>query len=347
MRAESSFYMRRASWRAWALTIMICMSNLSVRAAEWEALPSLPEGSGNFVCGTIRDDLVLLGGIGWQDGAKQWRGAIWRFNPTTKEWSTAGILPRPVAYAAFGETQAGLYFAGGSDGQTTHDTLQFLNGNLELQTVARFPHPLCYSGHAIGDGRLFVVSGGTDANDLKTLTNLCYTIDLRTGKTASLPEYPGGNLLLPAAAMTGRRVYVFGGASWDAAGNRAVNVDSAFACSLEDNAWKAIKPYPFPVRGLASCVLDERYILLGGGYGEAFTDFAGLYDTERDSYLKTQPLPSKAMANFIKAGDFIYWVGGEHAMRQRSDAVYRVPWKALLREAQDEASRVNRRPETP
>lgn len=310
------------------------MSTLLVRAVEWEVLPSLPEGSGNFVCGTLRGDLVLLGGIGWQDDVKQWRDTIWQFDTTTTQWREAGRLPWPVAYAAFGETREGVYFAGGSDGQKMHGTLHFFNQEFELQPVARITAPLCYSGFAIADRKLLVVGGGTDPNDLKTLTNLCYTVNLRDGKTTLLPEYPGGKLLVPGAAAVGEGFYVFGGAAWDAANNRAINTDSAFAYSPGKKKWKAIKSCPFPVRGLASCVLADRYILLGGGYADAFTDFAVLYDTETDSYLDTRPLPSKAMANFIKAGDFIYWVGGEHAMRQRSDAVYRIRWKTLLNQAQ-------------
>lgn len=315
------------------MLMAVLMSTLLVRATKWEALPSLPEGSGNFVCGTVKGDLILLGGIGWRDDIKQWRDTIWRFDATATKWTVAGKLPSPVAYAAFGQTQEGIYFAGGSDGQKMHNTLHFLNHALELQPVANFAPPLCYSGSAIAEGQLFVVSGGADPNDLKTLTNLFYAVNLRTGKTTLLPEYPGGRLLVPGAATVGRSFYVFGGATWDATDIRAINTDSAFAYSLEEKQWKAVKSYPMPVRGLASCVLADRYILLGGGYGETFTDFAVLYDTETDSYLKTQPLPSKAMANFIVAGNFIYWVGGEHAMRQRSDAVHRIHWRTLLREA--------------
>lgn len=329
MRTPTTSYLRIH----YLILMAVSMSTLLVRAAKWEAVPALPEGMGNFVCGAMQGDLILLGGISWKDDVKQWRDTIWRFDATTAKWTVAGKLPSPVAYAAFGQTQEGICFAGGSDGQRMRDTLHLLNHELELQPVAKFTPPLCYSGSAIAEDQLFVVSGGTDPNDLKTLTKLFYAVNLRTGKTTLLPEYPGGRLLVPGAATVGRNFYVFGGAAWDAANNRAVNTDSAFVYSLAERQWKTIKPCPFPVRGLASCVLADRYILLGGGYAEAFTDFAVLYDTETNSYLKTQPLPSKAMANLIVAGDFIYWVGGEHAMRQRSDAVYRIQWRTLLREA--------------
>lgn len=301
-----------------------------VGAAGWERMPSLPEGSGNFVCGTVQGDLVLVGGITWKNDIKQWRNTIWRFDSHAAKWTQSGTLPGPIAYAAFGQASEGIYFSGGSDGQGTCDTLRLLDAKFEVRTVARFPCPLCYSGHALGRGRLFVIGGGTDANDLNTLTNLAYSLDVRTGETNFLPAYPGGSLLLPAAAMAGTRVCVFGGAAWDAGNNHAVNTDAAFAWSIGAKEWKGIKPYPFPVRGLAACPLDDRHILLGGGYGQAFTDFAAIYDTKRDQYRETRRLPVPATADFIKAGEFIYWVGGEHAMRQRSDAVHRIRWKDLL-----------------
>jgi len=314
------------------------MSALLMRATEWECLPSLPEGSGNFVYGSVDNDLILLGGIGWKNEVKSWRSGIWRFDAASTNWVKVGKLPWSIAYAAFGETRQGIYFAGGSDGKTTHDTVQFFNHKLQVRQLGRFAMPLCYSGSGIAEGKLFVVCGGADANDLNSLTNLFYAVDLASGKATLLPKYPGGKLLVSGAAATGRQFYVFGGATWDATNSRAVNTAAAFKYSLVEKQWHTIKPYPFPIRGLASCLLTERYLLLGGGYGEAFTDFAVLYDTETDSYLTVEPLPYRAMASFIKAGDFIYWLGGEHAMRRRSDAVYRIPWRTLLREALDRES---------
>ena len=84
------------------------------------------------------------------------------------------------------------------------------------------------------------------------------------------------------------------------------------------------------MRGLNSCVLDERHIFLAGGYKEDFTDEAFIYDTETDSYFKTAPLPYRGMVSLIKNGDNLYCLGGEDKMRHRSDLAYRIPWKALL-----------------
>lgn len=321
------------------VALSIFMPALLLQAVEWENMPALPEGNGNFVCGAIDGALLVVGGIGWKGDVKHWRDTIWRFDSVHARWSEAGTLPQPLAYAAFGQAPAGIYFAGGSDGRQNDGELRLLGRALKLRTISRFEHPLCYSGSAIGGGKLFVVSGATDANDFRTLTNRCYTLDLRTGTATSLPDYPGGSLLLPAAATAGRQLYVFGGATWDAETSRAINTNAAFTYSVAEKKWKAIKPFPVAVRGLAACALNERYILLGGGYDDAFTNLAVIYDTKMDVYLEAKPLPFKAVAHFVKAGDFVYWLGGEHAMRQRNDAVYRIAWKPLLRDAQTARSK--------
>lgn len=303
---------------------------VSSSAAEWQRVPSLPEGIGGFVYGAIGNDLLVAGGVSWRGDVKIYRDSIFRFDFGAAQWRQIGSLSVPVAYAASGQAPNGIYFAGGTGGSTIHDIFGFLDSNLRLRIIALVPQPLSLSAHAMGRDKLFIIAGGTDANDLKTITNLAYSLDLKTGKSAFFPPYPGGSLFLPAGAVVGGQVYVFGGGAWDAVNNRAINTSSAFTYSIKAGQWKAIKPYPFPVRGLAACPLDNQHILLGGGYGEGFTNFAAIYDKNRDEYTETVHVPVPAMASFIKAGDFIYWVGGEHAMRQRSDAVHRIRWKDLL-----------------
>src|SRR4051812_42514742 len=101
------------------ISSIIFMTTLLTRAVNWEPLPSLPEGAGNFISGTDGNDLILAGGVSWKNDVKQWRGTILRFDATGKKWSEVGKLPNPLAYASFGQTKKGIYFLGGSDGKTT------------------------------------------------------------------------------------------------------------------------------------------------------------------------------------------------------------------------------------
>lgn len=312
-----------------SLSVMI---TFTTKAATWEKLPALPVGIGNFACGIIGSDLIIAGGITWQNDTKIWLDKIWRFDTKKKVWSEAGELPYPLAYPAYGQTARGIYFAGGGDGTKSLSASGLLDRELHYQKLGDVPQPLVYSASGVSGGKLYVVAGAADTADLKTATNLFYFVHLKTGHVEALRDFPGGKLIVPTAAALGGRIYVFAGAAFDATNHQAVNVDSAFVYSIADAKWSGIKPFPFPVRGLAGCVLDDRHILLAGGYKQDFTDEAFVYDTKTDTYFKTAPLPYQAMVSLIKAGSEIYCLGGEDKMKHRSDLIYRLPGKALLKE---------------
>ncbi|MDB6028667.1 MAG: galactose oxidase [Verrucomicrobiales bacterium] len=287
-------------------------------------------GMGNFVAGTDGDDIVLAGGISWKNDTKLWLDQTWRFDAKKATWTEGAKLPHPMAYAAFAQLKDQIYFSGGSDGKVTTNDFCQLSTKLDLKKIAKIEKPLVYSATAIAGSKQFIIAGGGDAVDLKTLTNIVYSIDLASGKTEALPDFPGGNLIVPTAAAIGGQLYVFTGGYIDT-NAQAVNVNSAFAYNINNRTWKKINPYPLAVRGLASCALDDRYILLGGGYTNGFSDVSYLYDTKTDAYLKNRPLPYPAMATFLKTGDNLYWLGGEDKMRHRSELVYVTKWRELLK----------------
>lgn len=315
------------------LASLPALVNFPTAAASWEPLPSLPVGNGNGVGGMMGNDLIIAGGITWEDDTKIWLDKIWRFDTRQKVWSEAGRLPHPLAYPAYGQTARGIYFTGGSDGRKSLPVSGLLNHQLEFQKLGKVPQPLVCSASALAVGKLYVVAGATDVADLKSATNLFYSVHLKTGRVEALRDFPGGNLFLPVAAALGGRIYVFGGAAFDPTNSQPVNSDSAFVYSIADAKWSGIKSFPFSVRGLAGCVLDDRHILLAGGYKQEFTDEAFVYDTRTDTYSKTAPLPYRAMVQLVKADGEIYCIGGEDRMRHRSDLFYRIAGKALLKEA--------------
>jgi N-acetylneuraminic acid mutarotase len=303
-------------------------------AASWEQLPSLPEETGNFACGIFDGKIVTLGGIVWKNDTKLWLDTIRCFDVAGKTWSEIGKLPHPLAYPAFAQTAKGIYFAGGSDGKTANGAFYCFDRKFALKKIGEIPQPLLYSGSAIAGDKLVVVCGLTDAADLKTITSAFYSIDLETGKTAARPDFPAGKQILPATCAVGNRIFAFTGAYMNPTDDtKVVNVSSAFVFSTAQKTWKPIKPYPLALRGLAGCALDERHILLGGGYENDFRDDAFIYDTKTDSYSRTTPLPYRSMSNFVRDHEYVYWLGGEDKMRHRSNLFYRIALKDLLREA--------------
>ena len=108
--------------RSELLSLLISIPATLASAAEatsWEKLPSLPVGIGNGACGTVGNDLIIAGGITWQNDTKIWLDKTWRFDTKNKVWSEAGKLPYPLAYPAYGQTARDIYFAGGGDGKKT------------------------------------------------------------------------------------------------------------------------------------------------------------------------------------------------------------------------------------
>ena len=315
--------------RRFISVLLIFLMIQTMAAADWKQLPSLPMGMGNFVAGTDGDDILLAGGISWKNDVKIWMDQTWRFHAKKGVWTEGGKLSHPIAYAAFAQNNGQVVFSGGSDGKVTLNEIGEFSPKLELNKISKIEKPTVYSATAIVDGKLFVIAGGADVVDLKTLTNRVYSIDLVTGKIDSLPDYPGGNLIVPTASAIGDGIFVFTGGYIDAS-NQAVNIDLSFVYHVKERSWTKISPYPLAVRGLGSCALDDRYILLGGGYTNNFTDAAFIYDTKTDKYVKTKALPYPAMATFLKTGENLYWLGGEDKMRHRSDLVYTTKWKGLL-----------------
>jgi N-acetylneuraminic acid mutarotase len=303
-------------------------------AASWEKLPSLPEPNAGFLGTGFGEEVVVIGGTNWQGDAKRWLDRILVFEPGKMVWREAGRLASPLAYAASGTSEDGFYFAGGSSGAQTYHTLSRLDRSLTPKVVATRVPPLVYASSAILDGRLYVIGGAEDQARIETMTNACWTIDLQSGQAARIADLPAPGLAVGAAVACGGRVFVFGGCVWDSTAGAVANLSSSFAFSPAENRWQILPPLPSTNRGLTTVALDDRHVLLAGGYkndAEEFTDEMFLFDTMGGTYQPTIPLPYRALVGLVKAGDYLYCLGGEPKKKERTDAAYRLPVRALLK----------------
>jgi N-acetylneuraminic acid mutarotase len=318
--------------RALAATILLPLT-MPTNAATWEPLAPLPEPSGGCICGVLDGNIVIAGGTNWTDGAKHWLDRTWVFEPLKNTWRGAGRLPAPLAYAVFGHTAAGLWFAGGSSGAETHAALFLLDRSLAPKAVAAIEPHFVYAAGAVLDSRLIVVGGARDQSHLETATSACFALDLRTGKAVAIASLPVPGLVIGSAAACGGRLYVFCGARWDAAAGNVANMAGAFVWSPSDDRWTALRPYPFAGRGQMAVTLDDRYVYIAGGYRddpEGFTDAAFLFDTKAETFHPAPPLPYRAMVSLVVVGDNLYCIGGEDAKKHRTDAVFRIPTKEII-----------------
>ncbi len=314
-----------------ALTLM--STTCPAPAAEWEKLPPLPEANGGFIGGALGNDLIIAGGTNWKDGTKHWLDRIWTFDTSRKAWHEAGRLPAPCAYAAHGTNAQGFFFAGGSSGAKTHASLWQIDPDFSVRTIASDTPRVVSCASAVLGSELWLIGGSREQGQGATMTNACHAIDTRTGKTRRLADLPVPSFSSGAAAACGGRIFIFGGARWDATANAFANLQSTFAWSAKDEHWETLAPYPFAVRGCTAVALDERHLYIAGGYkndAEEFTAEAFLFDTKTGHFQKAKALPHRAMTKLIRSGDFICCLGGEDQKKHRTATVWRIPCQSVL-----------------
>ncbi len=319
--------------RTFSRSLLTAVLSASAASAAWERLAPLPVPNGGFVAGASGGRIVALGGVTWRGDEKIWLDGIWSFEPGRNAWTAAGKLPAPQAYATVGTDGTTLWFAGGSSGSATHRQLWRVAPGQPPQVVATIEPSLVYAaGGVIGD-TLYAVGGTDDQAALERISSRFLGISLRTGAARRLADYPKASLTTATAAVAGGRLHVFGGARWDATRKTVVNHASAHAYTAGTDRWERLPPLPHPGRGYCAVALDERHILVAGGYRNDEVEFvtdAYVYDVERRTFTPTTPLPYAAMVSLVRSGEWLYCLGGEDRKRHRTDAVFRIRWASLL-----------------
>jgi N-acetylneuraminic acid mutarotase len=302
--------------------------SIAVAAAPWQKLAPLPESNGGFVVGEVQGAVVVLGGTNWEGGQKNWLKVVHRLDPKTLRWSSLAPLRQPVAYAMSGTADGALIVAGGTMGNAMFPgTVRVEQGAVGVRDTFGIGVPAVLSaGGLIGDELVF--AGGTDdAANIKGLRRDAFAWNIRTGAQRALPPYPGRAFGIAASVVAGGELLVFGGAAWKEDTQSVVNLTEAYAYSPRRNAWRRLSPFPYPVRGHAAVALDDQHLYIAGGFGgEAgeFLDRAFVYRIAEDRYTPAPPLPYRAAVGLVISGGFVYCIGGEDQMKQRTAAVYRI-----------------------
>ncbi len=321
---------------AFLLALLPLVSASAAAPAAWERLPPLPVGNGGFVAAALGGELVVAGGTTWRGEEKLWLDGVWAFDPARRAWRAAGRLPTAVAYPAVGYDGRALWFAGGSGGGAAHHTLWRLESAAAPARAMPVAHAAVYAVGGVIRGKLYAVGGTDDQAGIQRTTNQLHATDLVTGAVKRLADHPEAAVSNAGAAVLGDRLYVFGGGYWDAARQGVFNHASAHAYSVATGRWERLPPLPHPGRGFTAVALDERRLLIAGGYRNDEVEFVRdtwIFEPATGLYTPTLPLPYAGMVGLAKLGDWLYCFGGEDRKRHRTDAVYRIRWSELLRPA--------------
>jgi hypothetical protein len=323
--------------KKWAAVVGVVALGCSAVGAEgpWQPLAPLPEPNAGFACGRVDGKIVVMGGTNWASGWKNWLKTVHAFDLEKQEWSTLAPLAQPLAYPVVGDQGRRVLAVGGTTGEAPFTGAILAEKPpviVQLDNGVATPSVLC-AGGMVGDRLIFV--GGTDsATNLDGFRRDAFAWDVHTGAQHPLPPYPGPAFGIGTGVAADDELLVFGGCRFDASSGQVVNLVEARAFSVRRNEWRALRPMPHAVRGLAAVRLDERHFYLGGGCRndpEGFTDAAFVYDLVEDSYTPAPPLPYRAaLVGLIRDGEYVYCIAGEPAGQQRTDALYRISRSELL-----------------
>jgi N-acetylneuraminic acid mutarotase len=285
----------------------------------WRDKHAMPEGRSGGAAGLIENKLVYGGGTTWRNGAKVWLNETLFYDFEHDTWSSGPPLPEPIAYGACLAKDGSLEILGGTnESGPSRKCWRLKAGEPAWTESGGLPADGVFAKAVLLRGRVYLFGGSPSATDLSHLSDSVFQRD-ESGKWTRISEMPQGRVAIPAAAVAGDEIYLFGGFSAAASGG-ALNRRDAYRFDPQTNRWRALRPLPAAVRGLSAVSVDRRHILLAGGYTDSgFSAAAYLYDIEDGQYRPATSLPLPVMGmELLARGRTVWGVGGEDKNRSRT-----------------------------
>ena len=315
-------------------TALLLLAMAPAMTLVWTEGKSMPRPEAGGAAGFLDGELVIAGGTTWEGDTKLWLKDVQIYQPGKNAWRSGPALPVPLAYGPFVYSADGLEIFGGTDGRESHrQSWKLDRSKSKWHATGAIPADALLGRAArIGDS-VFILGGCPDVADLKGCSDSVWRRDGGT-PYRRVSSLPGGPLALTAIAVVRDRIYVFGGCSLPATGPAAgvlVNRSAAYSYDPQTNAWTALRALPSAKRGASAVALDDRSIMLFGGYTASPQEAAGksatfgfsadvlVYDIATDTYKPATPMPVPLLGvEFVMSGRTLYGGGGEDRMRGRS-----------------------------
>ncbi|MCD6361138.1 MAG: hypothetical protein J7M38_09755 [Armatimonadetes bacterium] len=319
--------------------LLMLSLTLALGGMQWREGPPMPVPVGNHAAAFVDGNILVAGGTTWRNGHKLWLRDVWTCRPDADAWHRAGELPEPVGGAVGVAAGNALYVLGGGDGATASRhcyRLRLQGDELSLYRLPDLPEPRVYAAGARVGRWLCVVGGCLDPHALDTATDTLFALNLSRPEDGwrTLTPLPGRARVIHAAAGDLYSLYVFGGCFMDDAG-KVRNLADAWLYDMSEDIWERLPDLPAANRGLTALSAGRHGILLFGGYTATVEEAAGRgddfgfsaevlrYSPDRPGYERAGMLPRAVVcATPVRCGDELAVLGGEPAMRQRSDRLW-------------------------
>ena len=290
-------------------------------AIVWHDRRPVPEGVSGGALAVVANKLVYAGGTTWRSQRKIWLTETFFYDLQGDNWSKGPALPEPLAYGARLRTEHSLEVLGGMNESGPSRKCWRLNAGEHAWTASgTLPAASVFAKAEIAGGQAYLFGGCANA-ELSGCGDSVLRRD-KAGTWGKVSTMRQGPVALSAIAVIREQIYLFGGCSAGASGG-ARNREEAYRFDPLTNRWTALHPLPVAIRGISAAPLDQRYILLAGGYDAGgFSAAVYRYDTEGDEYTTVAPLPFPVMGMEVLArGKAIWGVGGEDKNRSRTPRV--------------------------
>ena len=289
----------------------------------WVDKRPLPvEVAGGYVV-AIQDKIIYAGGTNWQGGVKHWFREVNRYDPLKDLWEPAPALPVPLAYGGFCNTGGAMEIFGGSDGQSVHrECLRLEPGAKSWERSGMLASDPLLSRIATVDGKVYLFGGCPDVVDLTHCSEKVYVRESAT-TWRQVSTMPAGRVSDFAAAIIDHRVFLFGGCSMNVP-QKLINRKEAYSFDTRNALWKSLRPLNKATRGLSALTLDNRRIMVLGGYQDSgFATDSFVYDIGEDRYQSITPLPiGLSGLETVRATGSIFALAGEDKMRGRTARLF-------------------------
>jgi N-acetylneuraminic acid mutarotase len=311
---------------------------------SWRPAAALPLGLGLPTLFTAGGSIHLTGGDAWVAGGdapdgqrKIYFDRVLRYDAAGDRWQEVCDLPRPGIHFGAAVWQNRLFVMGGSDGHAMNPDIwvKTLPGGA-WQTVGRLEQPAWGDIVVQHEHCLYSFGGWVTPEAGPEQSADLWRYDLRTPdrvplRLAHLPAEPRS---YHAGACCDDGIYVFGGRRYTGDAGAFEALTEAWGYDLRTGTWRRLRDLPAPTTAWSAVALDDRTILLGGGWlrgaaGEGISEHGCLahvwaYDTHGDVYTRLNDLPGSLCGmSFARAGGVVLGVGGEDRSRHRVDWVWR------------------------